>query len=792
MIKKIRLIKQVGVFADFDDGNDKEFDKLTFIYGLNTYGKSTLSDIFKSLATQDNEIISNRRTRPKDESKEQKIVLSIEENNLCKEKKILFQNGKWINNDIKKNLEVFDTAFVYENVFNGLSLLENRETKKNFTDFILGAEGVKLSNELESKKKELRNLKNELKSVTPDFVKNKNEFQIQEFISLKVVEKLEILNNEHAIYSKQKMDLEENIKNKEKVLNLDEPSKIRIINFDTLKNAIDDINKILGISFDNLKEEAIEKLHKHIKQNLKNDNEAENWIKKGISYINDNNCPFCGQDLTKTRELIGAYQSYFNEEYITFIEKVNNNLDRHISHLSVTINSENAVNQALLKLKDYIDKIDTEKFKNIYKKIEEFKPGIPKAEKNITDIVSGIKSTLEKLAKTKKQKPYSAVEPIDKKTLLVTINQYESLLTKINDRIDETIKNITTYKDKFRDNTIADELLELTKKIRDLEKKKARIEQDNKCRKYIKLNVDIKNLNKEVIGLSSKLETEQHEYLDKYFISIDTFFKQLGSKNYQIQRSHPSNRGDKKVYGITIKFKGTNVSNTDLPFVFGESDRRALALSIFWAKIHNISDDEKNKKILILDDPITSFDDNRIIKNNSIICNFKDKVDQIILFTHYPSFIKKFYKRCNPNDRCVFIKIRQNDSTSYFEKMNIDFFCSNEMERQFYIISNFISKKSSEDIRQKLRPYLENHIKAIFLKYLNENNLFYKKLEEKIDKLHEGRLIEEDIKDRLHRYRGQTNPEAHIFTTNNEEDIRSFAEGMLDFLYSIKLEGPVD
>ena len=41
MIKKIRIIKQVGVFSNFDSGSDKEFDKLTFIYGLNTYGKST-------------------------------------------------------------------------------------------------------------------------------------------------------------------------------------------------------------------------------------------------------------------------------------------------------------------------------------------------------------------------------------------------------------------------------------------------------------------------------------------------------------------------------------------------------------------------------------------------------------------------------------------------------------------------------------------------------------------------------------------------------------------------------
>ena len=81
MIKKIRIIKQVGVFSNFDSGNDKEFDKLTFVYGLNTYGKSTLCDIFKSLSTGDNEIIKKRKTKPEDKSNQQQIVLSVDDNN---------------------------------------------------------------------------------------------------------------------------------------------------------------------------------------------------------------------------------------------------------------------------------------------------------------------------------------------------------------------------------------------------------------------------------------------------------------------------------------------------------------------------------------------------------------------------------------------------------------------------------------------------------------------------------------------------------------------------------------
>ena len=791
MIKKTRIIKQVGVFSNFDSGSDKEFDKLTFIYGLNTYGKSTLCDIFKSLSYGDNEIIKKRKTKPKDESKQQQIVLSVYDNDSKSELPITFQNDNWSNNSIAENLEIFDTAFVYENVFDGISLLDSRETKVNFTDFILGAEGVKLGRELGKKRKDLRDQKKELKKTIPDYVKNANNAEIHKFISLEVTETLEFLKSEIASYTHKKHILAENIQNKDKILQLPEPSKISVPIFDSLTNGIDNANAILKTSFDDLKEEAIAKLQEHIKHCLQNDNEAENWIKKGLTFVGDDSCPFCGQDLTSAKELIGTYQAYFNQEYIEFIANIDNNLDRHIACISMSINSENAANRVLLNLKEYSGKVDAKEYKNAVKAIEKLKAKIPELEKQINDAISVIKSSVKKFSESKKQKPYCSIETIEKKSLVGKINQYQEVLQEINDNVETTIKSISAYKDKFRDDTASVELQKLETIIQEYEKKKARLEQTEKCNEYTKKEEFIENLTNKVDRLSSSLEKDQNDYLKKYFDSIDSFFQKLGSKDYKIEKSRPSDRGDKKVYGITVKFKNKKVSNNDLQFVFSDSDRRALALSIFWAKLSTAEDSEMTNKIIVLDDPVTSFDDNRIIKNNDIIWNFKDKANQVILLTHYPSFIKDFYKRCNPNDRSNFMEIKQDNQTSFLEKMDIEFFCCNEMEQQFYSISDYINKRSSEDIRQKLRPYFENHLKTLFLKYMIENNLLNQTLEVKINKLHEIGLISDTIKKRLHKYRQETNPEAHIFTSNNQEDIRSFAEELLNFLYDIDLKEPI-
>jgi len=789
MIKKIKIIKQVGVFSNFDSGSNKEFDKLTFIYGLNTYGKSTLCDIFKSLSSGDNEIIKKRKTKPEDKSKQQQIVLSVYDNDSNSESPITFQNDNWSNNSIAENLEIFDAAFVYENVFDGISLLDNRETKENFSDFILGAEGVRLGHELGEKRKDLRDQKKDKKKTIPDYVKNANDAEIREFINLEVTEPLESLKNEIAAFTNKKRILSENIQNKDKILQLPEPSKISVPIFGSLTNGIDNANTILKTSFDDLEEEAIAKLQEHIKHCLQNDNEAENWIKKGLTFVSDGSCPFCGQDLTSAKELIGTYQAYFNQEYMEFIANIDNNLDRHLACISMSINSENAANRALLNLKEYSGKIDTKEYKNAVKAIENSKVKIPELEKQINDAISAIKSSLEKFSESKKQKPYCSIEKVGKKDLIDIISQYQKILQEINDNIEIIVKYISTYKDKFRDDTASVELQKLENIIQKYEKKKARIEQADKCNEYTEKKASIENLTKEVDKLSSGLEKDQNDYLEKYFNSIDSFFQKLGGKDYKIEKSRPSDRGDKKVYGITVKYKNKKVSNNDLPFVFSDSDRRALALSIFWAKLNTAKGSELTNKIIILDDPVTSFDDNRIIKNNDIIWNFKDKANQVILLTHYPSFVKEFYKRCNPKDRSNFMEIKQDNQTSFLEKMDIEFFCCNEMEQQFYSISDYINKRSSADIRQKLRPYFENHLKTLFLKFMIENNLLNQTLEVKINKLREIGLISGAIEKRLHKYRQETNPDAHIFPS--QEDIRSFAEGLLNFLYDIDLKGPI-
>ena len=52
MIRRFKQIKGVGTFVGLEGGSH-QFEQLTFIFGENGYGKSTICDVFFSLSTND-------------------------------------------------------------------------------------------------------------------------------------------------------------------------------------------------------------------------------------------------------------------------------------------------------------------------------------------------------------------------------------------------------------------------------------------------------------------------------------------------------------------------------------------------------------------------------------------------------------------------------------------------------------------------------------------------------------------------------------------------------------------
>jgi len=292
-IKRIKEITNVGTYKNFITGGDKEFKELTLIYGLNTYGKTTLIDIFQSLKDNEPSLINNRKTIP-NVNEEQKITLSVSERN-GREEKISFQNSMWNKSDFSEKIEVFGEDFIDNNLFTH-SIIE-RDNKENFTDFILGELGVNKVKGIEEKKKKLRKNNSDLKNIVPLFVSGKSTKEIDDFINYSIEKfdfediKKQLIDEETELQEEEKR-----LKNPQKIIEMPQPNELEIKKIDIL-DSIKKINFVLEKDYSNIKDETLKKLNEHINANFSDSSGAEQWIRKGLNYTKDDNCPYSGQKL---------------------------------------------------------------------------------------------------------------------------------------------------------------------------------------------------------------------------------------------------------------------------------------------------------------------------------------------------------------------------------------------------------------------------------------------------------------------------------------------------------------
>ena len=784
-IKRIKEITNVGTYKKFITGGDKEFKELTLIYGLNTYGKTTLIDIFQSLKDNESSLINNRKTIP-NVNEDQKITLSVSEKN-GREEKISFQNSMWNKSNYLDKIEIFGEDFIDKNLFTH-SIIE-RDNKENFTDFILGESGVRKVKRIEEKKKKLRKNNSDLKNIVPLFVRGKSTKEIDDFINYSI-EKFDLENIKKQLIEEETESQEEEkrLKNPQKIIGMPQPNELEIKKMDILDN-IKKINIALQKDYSNIKDETLKKLNEHINANFSNKSGAGEWIREGLKYTKADNCPYCGQNLQNAKDLIDVYDKFFDKSYNEFINTISSTLEDNIANVEkMHFDYTKDLQEELLKVKDYVPLIKDDDFKNNVKKFEEILNNLneSKLEEEKNKITEDLKEKID----AKNKIPYKKLTIYNFEDFEKSINPYISKLEEAKTSFKNIIEITENFKNEYKNGAKKDKLNHLRTTVEELKYKKARFEQDNECGKYKALKNEISGLKEEIPSLEKQLEEEQFEYLKRYFEKINRFFEDLGSKDFKLEKEG-TRGGIKPVYSLKVKYKGQIISNEDLKTVFSSSDRRALALSIFLAKVDLKEEDRKKKTIVILDDPITSFDENRITNTINILKALLSDVDQVIITTHYSIFLKRFYEiNKNITTKIKLLKIEKNNETSYIDNEEKDTFILDKYDLSFNEIYDFINKRNQNDVRTKLRPFLENYLKITPKKQIRDSSIRFDKLDDFIKELFNKQIINEEVKKRLLDFKDLLNPDSHILTTNNIEDVRNFASRMMEFLYSIQFKQP--
>ena len=287
------------------------------------------------------------------QSTEQKIVIGIKAGEV--ESDFIYRSNIWHNNTISNNLEVFGSDFIHDNLFSGLTI--ERRNKERLTQFILGEEGVKLATEIAEEKKKLGELKRSISQLIPLYVKQSNEDEINKFIE----HPIDLLNEgqieNEIIELKIKLAKEQSRLNAPQIiLNKPDIPTVDPINIE-LMSLVNEVNELLGKDYRSINDDALKLLESHIQNNFDNKNNAENWIKEGLSYCKDGakgNCSFCGQSLATVANLMRSYSSYFDSNYIDFISNTQSQLSSKIRSIENSkINWKSKMLEIQIKLREY-------------------------------------------------------------------------------------------------------------------------------------------------------------------------------------------------------------------------------------------------------------------------------------------------------------------------------------------------------------------------------------------------------------------------------------------------------
>ena len=786
MLKRIQEIKNIGRFKNCSAGK-VEFAKMTVIYGLNTYGKSTLADLLSSIQSKNVvEAITKRKTISLDNSEQsvQSVTLSFQVEEENKEIPVKFKNGGWQHANLLGGLKlyVFDDNFLHKNLFVGKGF--TRETKKNFNSLVLGESAIVKVREIEEK----NGLKNKA-------TRERNQLKENSFKDITVLDNFLLLEPQSSVDTltkeidlcRQKCDkLKERLKNAESLKKRPDLKPLEWKKHD-FENALQQFNSVLGQSLQTCHEEAHRKVAEHIKNHFKGEQSAENWIRRGLETCQGEHCHFCGQVLgDDALQLLEIYRRYFDISYQKHDEEVQQQLARNQQLLtSERINTiEVAIANNNTAIANYSELNDNQTYLSCKEQITLFSSSLKELVGKWQNFQIPFKEQVETIAKKKKASPHVALESIQAEEL-VALNQQ---LTEIVDRYGEIILQLNgifrDFKESSDDNSLSQQIKTIEEERKCKEKEQQRLLLSEQCETYKGLVSEIERLNREIPQLQKELDEEQSQFLDKFFERLNEAFKQFGSRNFVLEKCN-DNRGHAPVYHLKIKFHETDIPEENLESVFSESDRRALALAVFWAKLEGLSDTEKRNAIVVLDDPVTSFDANRMTTTHQKIVAIANQVRQAIFLSHFKPDIS-FFLRTYKNDEQLKVKllsIENKSNSSTIEEVDDEQFIKTEHEQKRDKIFKFISGETNNLDIGDLRIFLEKEIDLRFAKQIMKHEIREREFKKRLEKLQEKGIISDQVVESSQIWREILNVPHHEWSNNNVEDQRNTTAELVDFVY---------
>lgn len=740
MIEKIKSIKKIAVFNDFDwdksvldkNGAALAFKKINVLYGRNYSGKTTLSRIIRAL---ENGKISDKY----DPGKSFDVIV----------------DGSSVTQDNPTNhhktIRVFNEDFVRDN----LSFPYNDDG--NILSFaVLGEDNNTIQNQIDNIKTELGdNVEGEEKTglykdqeiKNSGYLNAKTEFdnaskQLESQLKSKATEdKRNSIKYNSDLYGDQNYNVSK-LQNEINQVLQDTYTPISNEKKEELKQLLKEDTKVdvslLAISeidisdvADKAKVLVEEKIVKKEKIEELVNADLINWAKRGKElHKQGDKCAFCGKPITSERWTL--LNNFFDDTQ----KKLEEDIDSLIGEITNVWSNIDALS------------IDKNLF---YSTFHTQLDGL-----SVQSLKENIKKSLDSL---KEQLQSKKDDLFGTKTFIPVTdytNDLESFSKGYNEIVAQNNQFTKELKGKRAEAQTSLRLYEIYNFVGTIDYKGSQdnirqLEAQKNAKEAEKKNVDfqIKSKEDEVEQLKAKMNDEQKgaEKVKEY---LSEFFGQL----HLSLRAEKENETDKS-YKFFILRDGNPAYN------LSEGECNMIAFCYFMAKLEDVSTQGK-KPIIWIDDPISSLDSNHIFCVYSLIHKkivADDYFEQLFISTHNLNFLKYLKRLPDSNKNKLSLIISRYDKVSVIEKMPkyMEEYVTefNYLFKQIYDCANLVQVDDTNytkfyNFGNNARKFLEIFLYYKYPDMFNQNNdenaqrerrkLFFG---ERIEPIYTNRLVNE-------------------------------------------------
>lgn len=343
------------------------------------------------------------------------------------------------------------------------------------------------------------------------------------------------------------------------------------------------------------------------------------WVSKGIPYFkqNDGVCPFC-QETPNDNLFQTKLESYFDQSYNDQVNRIEEFSHKYLS--------------AIDDLKKFMDNLVAENYTFIDNE----------AVKNAFALPIEIANTNHQKIKEKLQEPSKKIELTPISDALFKIKELIGTAVKNTTNFNADLENLALKRLKIKDETWIFLANEIRKTIDDYYSKNRKLQNELNS-----LDTEIKSLNTKASSASSEIAELILSLTgtEKSITLINDLLLKIGFNNFSI-----TNAQEKGYYKITRQ------DGSDVKRSLSEGERTFITFLYFYNLVNGgtSADTLSAKKIVFIDDPISSLDSNILfhvssLVNKLIVESSKDKnnVAQVFVSTHNVYFHKEIAQKIN-------------------------------------------------------------------------------------------------------------------------------------------------